>query len=237
MGRGKGMQAAFQFRTWGGARKGAGRKPASRRRRVPHRRREVLKPRWPVHVTLRCVRDVGRLRKFKLYQRLREAMVGAGARADFSICQYSVQGDHIHLVCEARSERALANGMRSLENRITKKFNKLLDREGSAFDGRYHARILKNPRSVRHAVGYVLLNGRKHGEHLGQASCWTGVWPGVWIDPFSSAFYFDGWKGRPDGRLGEPPRGPPPVAPPKTWLLAVGWRRAGLISPIEAPPS
>ena len=231
MGRGKGKQEAFRFRTWGGARKGAGRKPASRRRRVPHRRREVLKPRWPVHVTLRCARDVGRLRKFKLYQRLREAMAGAGARVDYSICQFSVQGNHIHLICEAKSERALANGMRSLENRITKKLNKLLGREGSAFDGRYHAHVLKTPRVVRNALAYVLLNGRKHGEHLGQASCWTGAW----IDPFSSAYYFDGWEGRPDGRLGEPPWGPPPVMPPKTWLLSDGWRRSGLISPSETP--
>ena len=105
VGRGKGRQAAFRFRTWGGSRNGAGRKPASRRRR-----REVLKPRWPVHVTLRCVREVGRLRKFKLYQRLREAMAGAGARLDYSIFHFSVQGDHIHLICESRSERALSNG-------------------------------------------------------------------------------------------------------------------------------
>ena len=227
MGRGT-TQVCFRFRTWGGARKGAGRKPAPGRRRVPHRRREILKPRWPVHVTLRCVREVGRLRKFKLYQRLREAMAGAGARADFSICQYSVQGDHIHLICEAQCESALANGMRSLQSRITKKLNKLLGRSGSAFDGRYHAHILKNPRVVRNAIAYVLLNGRKHGEHAG-AACAS------WVDPCSSAYYFDGWKRRPGGKLGAPPQGPPPVTPPTTWLLSSGWRRHGLISLLETP--
>ena len=220
-------QVEFQFRTWGGARKGAGRKRQSRRRRVAHRRRAFLDWRWPVHVTLRCVREVGRLRRFKLYQRLREAMAGATARADFSICQYSVQGDHIHLVCEADDKRALANGMRSLQNRITKKLNKLLDRGGSAFADRYHARALANPRSVRNAVAYVLQNGRKHGEHQYEVP--------DWIDPFSSAYYFDGWKHRPGGRLGTPPPGPPPVSPPGTWLLSVGWRNAGLISPSEKP--
>ena len=230
MGKGKGKQVAFRFRTWGGARRGAGRK-RSRRRRVPHRRREVLKARWPVHITLRCVREVGRLRKFKLYQRLREAMAGASARSDYSICHFSVQGDHIHLICEAHGNDALANGMRSLQNRITKKLNSILDRGGSAFDGRYHMQVLKTPKFARNAIAYVLLNGRKHGEHLAV----TGSRNAIWIDPFSSAYYFDGWLGRKGGRLGQPPPGPPPVAEPQTWLLSVGWRRGGLISPSATP--
>ena len=184
-----------------------------------------------MHVTLRCVREVGRLRKFKLYQRLREAMAEANARFDFAICHYSVQGDHIHLVCEARDNAALSNGMRSLKVRITGKLNQLLSRQGSAFDGRYHMHVLKNPRTVRNALAYVLLNGRKHGEHLAV----TGSRDGAWIDPLSSAYYFDGWMGRPGGRLGAQPNGPPPVSPPATWLLATGWRRHGLISTVEMP--
>ena len=186
-----------------------------------------------MHITLRCVGEVGRLRKFKLYQRLREAMAEATARFDFSICQYSVQGDHIHLVCEARDNAALSNGMRSLKVRITGKLNSLLSRQGSAFDGRYHMQVLKNPRTVRNALAYVLLNGRKHGEHLAV----TGSRDGAWIDPFSSAYYFDGWLGRPGGRLGDAPTGPPPVMEPTTWLLSTGWRRHGLISPAFTPTS
>jgi REP element-mobilizing transposase RayT len=174
---------------------------------------------------------VGRLRKFKLYQRLREAMVGASARLDFSICHYSVQGDHIHLLCEAHNKTALANGMSSLQNRVTKKFNKLLKRNGSAFEDRYHVRVLKSPTTVRNALGYVLLNGRKHGEHL-KVTASRGA---PWIDPFSSAYYFDGWLGRADGRLGQPPPGPPPVAAPQTWLLSIGWRRIGLINTSYTP--
>jgi putative transposase len=198
---------------------------------VPHRRREVLKPRWPVHITLRCVREVGRLRKFKLYQRLRQAMAEATARCDFSICQYSVQGDHIHLVCEARDKAALANGIRALKNRINGKLSQLLGHTGSVFDGRYHMHVLKRPRTVRNALAYVLCNGRKHGEHLAT----TGARSSAWIDPYSSAYYFDGWLGRPGGRLGQAPTGPPPVSAPATWLLATGWRQSGLISPTFTP--
>jgi REP element-mobilizing transposase RayT len=229
-------QAEFQFRTWGGARRGAGRKRRGRGR-VPHRRREAFKARWPVHITLRCVRGVGRLRKFKIYQRLREAMAGASARLDFSICHFSVQGDHLHLICEAHNLNALTNGMRSLKNRITKKLNPLLSRSGSAFDDRYHMRVLRSPTTVRNAIGYVLCNGRKHGEHLAATGTRDAAWLARWIDPFSSVYYFDGWLGKPDGRLGRPPPGPPPVAEPQTWLLSAGWRQVGLISPSHTPRS
>ena len=58
--------------------------------------------------------------------------------------------------------------------------------------------------------GAVLLNFRKH----------LRAPPGV--DPCSSGPWFDGWA-----RSLPSPVGPSPVAPSRTWLGAVGWRRAG----------
>ena len=58
-------------------------------------------------------------------------------------------------------------------------------------------------------------NARRHNERL---PTWCRG-----IDPFSSAWYFRGWRDdswRAD--LG-PPEGAQPVAPPHTWLLADGW--------------
>src|SRR5689334_1009894 len=46
-------QIDLKFRTWGGRRKGAGRKPKGDNAGVPHVPRAVLKPRFPVHVTWR----------------------------------------------------------------------------------------------------------------------------------------------------------------------------------------
>lgn len=48
----------------------------------------------------------------------------------------------------------------------------------------------------------------------------------------SSARWFDGWK-----RLLPAPlvRDPREVARPHTWLLAIGWRRHGLVDPAEVP--
>jgi hypothetical protein len=84
---------------------------------------------------------------------------------------------------------------------------------------------------VRNALRYVLLNARRHaaqGRRNGKLA------PAVRLDPASSARWFGGWSWRPREEL-QPPAAPPPTSPPRTWLLAVGWRRRGLIDPSDVP--
>ena len=88
------------------------------------------------------------------------------------------------------------------------------------FADRYHDRVLATPRQVRHALGYVLCNARKHG---------LAPRAHTWVDPCSSASAFTGWS-RPLAVT------PAPCAAPRTWLLTVGWRRAGgLLDPDHHP--
>ncbi|HET6612160.1 MAG TPA: hypothetical protein VFG83_09235, partial [Kofleriaceae bacterium] len=87
------------------------------------------------------------------------------------------------MICEAHDAMALARGMQGLNIRIARALNKLMRRRGKVFEDRYHARILRFPRQVRHALCYVMNNGRRHGVHTD---------PGP--DPFSSVSYFEGWK-------------------------------------------
>jgi len=56
--------------------------------------------------------------------------------------------------------------------------------------------------------------------------------PTAAVDPASSGRRFSGWNRRfqPGSSID-----PPPVAPPRTWLLRAGWRRHGLVSPTEVP--
>jgi REP element-mobilizing transposase RayT len=210
-------QCALPFRTWGGRRAGAGRKPAGSRAGVPHCPRPVHSSREPVHVTLRAVRGLPSLRSEQIFPTIRRGLSAAAAAA-FRVVHFSVQENHVHLLVEADGTHALGRGMQGLAIRLAKAINRRLGRTGRVWSDRYHARALRTPREVRHGLVYVLLNGRKHGVS------------GPGIDPCSSGRWFDGWRDRIQA-----PWERPPITSPRTWLLRVGWRRSGLIGIDQAP--
>jgi REP element-mobilizing transposase RayT len=155
----------------------------------------------------------------------------ARARADFRVIQFSVQGDHLHLVVEATSKAALSRGMQGLAIRIARRVNALVSRSGKLWADRFFSRELRSPRVVRNALAYVLNNFRKH-RAVGASR----------IDPYSSAPYFDGFRNLrglapcelpansafPLTPRGVPPPAKPediPIVPAQTWLAERGWRR------------
>jgi hypothetical protein len=153
---------------------------------------------------------------------------------EFRICQFSVQGNHIHVLAEADSSEALERGARSLAIRIAKSVNQIIFHRGRFFADRYHVLELRTARAVRNALVYVLANFRKH-QQRGRREV---------IDVYSSAPYFRGFSefdGCPyerDPRLVARSLGPPadwPIEAPRTWLLSRGWLRCGRISVHEAP--
>ena len=105
--------------------------------------------------------------------------------------------------------------------------NRVFARKGPVLFGRYHLRVLRTPREVRHALAYVLLNARRHWKKR------TGSTPPVMLDIGSSGAWFDGWK-RPPPPSAES-TGSAPVARPRYWLLRKGWRQRGLVDPAEVP--
>lgn len=231
--------------SWGGKRAGAGRKRESVRSNVPHRRRAVHVKEWPVLVTLR-VRSRS-LRSQYVFPTVQGAISAfrkpvrrsAGCRREaardtefFRVCEFSVQGTHVHLLVEASSSVALERGIRGISIRLAKRVNQLLFQHGQFIADRYHARQLKTPRSVRNALVYVLANFRKHGKGR----------KGEKIDIYSSAPYFEGFSVLfadelpiPSSRTGTVGQPRAPVDAARTWLLARGWRRYGLISVWERP--
>jgi len=246
-------QTELSFSTWGGARKGAGRKPKGERAMLPHRPRPEHKQRFPVLVTTRLCPGLPSLRKPGEAARIRVALAEAyeasaalaleqGRRnTDFQVVHHSIQSNHLHLIVEASDRRALSGGVRGLLIRIARALNRLWGRHGSVFGDRFHERELINPRQVRNALVYVLQNLRKHGIALAGP------------DPYSSGPEFEGWiTGRPSPRLPDPRTSrmggdPAPgfrelrramrvsVPGAKTWLLGVGWTRYGPIDPRESP--
>src|SRR5829696_1180165 len=222
--------------THGGARKGAGRKrtlPGPPR--LPHHARPRMDERIPFHITRRIRRDVGRLRGWHFFKVLRSAFVNgclkqvddAGA-IEFRICQFSIQGNHVHLIGEATSNVALARGMTAWSMRMSRGINRQLERTGGVFDDRYHIELLRSPTQTRNALCYVLQNARRHRERPDPR--FNGM------DPFSSAWWFDGWDDD-SWREGIPPPDVKPVAEARSWMLREGWKRAkrGLLAIHEVP--
>jgi hypothetical protein len=180
-------------------------------------------------VTLRIRASLPSLREGRLVREWRRSLAEASERGSFRVAHYSLQGDHAHLIVEAQGKQALACGMKSIGARLARAVNRVNGRSGPVLDGRFHHRTLRSPREVRRALAYVLLNARRHlAERRGAprgAAC---------LDGASSARWFDGWRSQAAAHLPEPTAASE-VAPPRTWLLRVGWRRHGLVDPAELP--
>lgn len=172
-----------------------------------------------MHVTLRVRPGIKSLRGDNVFRAVRDALT-ATSKSRFRLVQFSVQADHLHLLVEAADTRALALGLRGITIRLARAINRALGLKGSVWNDRYHARALTTPREVRNRLVYVLMNFRKHVRHQPSG-----------LDPCSSAPWFDGFR----EAVPDPPAGDAPVAAPRSWLAAVGWRRHGLIGTHERP--
>ena len=227
-------QAALPFHRdgkHGGYRPGSGRKKLRPEQRagVPHRRREKLASRHPVHVTVKLKKGLPSMRMPREYEVLKQCFAAACERFGFRLVHYSVMTNHLHLICEGTNRKAFSRGMQGLLIRIAKRLNRLWKRRGSIFAERYHEHILRTPREVRNALTYVLNNFWRHAFGPNPSGR-TGI---KGIDAFSSGHWFYGWKKKPK----IPPLHDidPPIATPHGWLLNTGWRRHGLIHVDEVP--
>src|ERR1051325_10694378 len=149
-------QLGLELRTWGGKRAGAGRKPRGARAGVAHRSRGAWTRPMPLHVTLRMAPHVYNLRSRRSF-RVIAAALGLGAdRFDVRVVEFSVQGNHIHLVVEAPDCRALARAIQGFSIRVARGLNRMMGRKGRVFDDRYHARLLRTQTEVRHVTRHAV---------------------------------------------------------------------------------
>jgi REP element-mobilizing transposase RayT len=206
-------QPGLDLRTWGGKRKGAGRKPAGARAGVPHQHRPVLSPRHPAHVTMRVLPHVWNLRSRRAFRAIGLALASCKESDGFRLVHFSVQGNHLHLIVEARDAERLSRGMQGLATWIARRLNQLIGRRGKVFADRFHAHVLRTPLEVAHAIAYVLGNVAIHASRRGASRASitrpTPRQPAK-ADPYSSAG-------------GD---GPALTAAPRTWLLRRGMEAA-----------
>jgi REP element-mobilizing transposase RayT len=157
-------QGRFEFRTWGGKRRGAGRKRRAERAQVPHRKRSAVNPRHPILVTTRVMPDVARLRTEVMYEAIRTVLALATKWMNepepepVRFVHASVQANHLHLLVEAASATALSRAMKGLLVSVAKRLNAIAGRKGRVFADRYHTTMLATPTQTRNALAYTLLN-------------------------------------------------------------------------------
>jgi hypothetical protein len=172
----------------------------------------------PAHVTIKVMRGLWNLRNAKTFAMiLRQIESTSGAQ--LRVTHFSVQHDHVHLIVEAESNRALSTGIQGLSVRIAHQLNRLMRRRGKVFKDRYHVRVLATPREVKNALVYLATNGRKHLLQIGRA-----VARG-WLDPCASIAALGGWCPGLIARVSALA-----VVRPQSWLLSRGYSKAGCIS-------
>ena len=94
----------------------------------------------------------------------------------------------LHVIAEVRDARALSRAMRGLAIRLARRLNGRLKHRGAVFAERYNARALRTPLEVRRALIDVFHNHRHHHSGAGRP---------CFLDPMSTAPYFDGFTFRP----------------------------------------
>ena len=203
-----------------------------------HEARPEIEAKYPLHITLRVVPEVGSLRQPDMYRAVRDASVVAAVRERIRIIHISIQDTHVHLLVEAGDKLALARGMQGFQISVARNVNSVLRtdavrrRRGPVFAGRYHVVVIRSPTQARNVLSYVLSNWKKHRAGRGDM-------PATWLaDPFSSGILFPDWHERQDEPcLPRLPRGYEPliVYRPRSWLLACGWKRVGPIRASAIP--
>lgn len=193
-------QIKLPLRSRGGRRLGAGRKPKGTGRLVSHKARPSFDKPAALHLTLRMGNHVWNLRSRRCFGVVEQCLADALGRFGLRIIEFTVLGNHLHLVVEADSDVALSRGMQGLGVRIAKALNRLMGRRGKVLADHYHGRILKTPTELVNAIAYVLGNAAHHYAEAGP-------------DRFSSSAY-------------DPKRRERVLSHPRAWLLCQGWRRA-----------
>jgi REP element-mobilizing transposase RayT len=179
-------QVEMRFRTWGGERARAGRKPkVAGRPMQSHLARPAFAARFPQHVTIRMLPSVWSLRSRRCFGVLQRAMwMGSVKELGFKLVHFAVLGNHVHLLVEAHGKTALSRGMQGLNIRIARALNRLMGRHGRVLSDHYHAKILRSPSQTLRARAYLLRNAARHYGWQGPdpfASTVPLQQPGTWF--------------------------------------------------------
>jgi putative transposase len=207
-------QTSFKFMSHGGPRENAGR-PRLQLHDASHAMRQRMNARNPFHVTFRLGKQVPNLRNEAFIRKFTRGIEKARNKG-LNVNHFTIESTHIHFMGETEDNEALTRGILSLQACIVWALRQLFGFFGAVFAGRFHLHVLKSPREVRNALLYVIFN---HAKHCNAE---------LFADVFSSAFAFQELRDF-VRRPGQPPRWQNEIsralAPAKSWLQTVGWKR------------
>jgi REP element-mobilizing transposase RayT len=147
---------------------------------------------------------VWNLRSRRSFRVIEQVLRGGADRFEVRVVQFSIQGNHIHLLVEAPDRVELGRAIKGLSVRLARGLNRMMKRSGRVLGDRYHAHVLRTPSEVRRAISYIRDNARQHAAARGEA------YSAGYIDPYCSAA-----RGR-DHDVALPA--------PQTWLCRQGGR-------------
>ena len=205
-------EAERKARNWGGRRPGSGKRLLPWRKSAPHRPR-TGPPTWaPYHVTLSRLPGLPNLRRQETLSFTLRTFQAKSLLPGFRLVAWTLQRNHLHLLVEAASKDHLSQALKSLQIRLARGWNRLWNRRGPVFAGRFHSRLVLDRADALRTLHYVLKNHYRHG------FCWD-----LPFDPASSALWTDVWLERnlweKDRRRFGVPAQPRPIASPVTPLL------------------
>ena len=128
-------QLALPLPLRGGKRKGSGRKPNGQKALVSHQARPHFEKPTPVLVTMRVREDVWNLRSGRAFRRILRCFEKALGRFGMRLIEFTVQGNHLHLIVEADDSESLSRAMQGLAIRIAKALNAMMGNVPTGWHG------------------------------------------------------------------------------------------------------
>jgi putative transposase len=121
-----------------------------------HGKRDVS-TRRPMHVTQHIGAGLPSLRRPEVLALFRR-MVGGAAERGLKTVAYALVGNHIHWVCLPESREALAAATRYVFGQLARNLNRLWQRKGHVFEGRFASETGRSARQAWNTLNYVLRN-------------------------------------------------------------------------------
>lgn len=116
------------------------------------------------HLTHRCHKKEFLLHSSIERKRWLYWLYQAKMRYSFTVLNYMVTRNHVHLIVKDMGEQEIARSMQLIAGRTAQEFNKRKNRRGAFWQDRYHATAIESGEHLRRCMVYIDMNMVRAGE-------------------------------------------------------------------------